>query len=303
METFAIRSDRISATIKSDGAELCSLKNAEGLELLWQAGQQWPRHAPVLFPIVGRLKNDQLRHRGKAYPMTQHGFARDHRFSCLQHEPAFCQLVLIDDPETLSRYPFPFRLEITYTVTGADLEVALQITNTGDENMPASIGAHPAFNWPLQPGLPKEDYRLTFSDNEIAPVRRLKDGLMRAKPEPTPIQGKTLALSERLFDDDAVILDKVASRESDVKAVTGKVALGQADAGFVYVTDARPVSDEVSVIRIPAWAQPRVRYEIAVVSKSPNKAAARAWVKMILSAKGQAALRKAGFLPLPKASS
>ena len=212
METFAIRSDRISATIKSDGAELCSLKNAEGLELLWQAGQQWPRHAPVLFPIVGRLKNDQLRHRGKAYPMTQHGFARDHRFSCLQHEPAFCQLVLYDDPETLSRYPFPFRLEITYTVTGADLEVALQITNTGDENMPASIGAHPAFNWPLQPGLPKEDYRLTFSDNEIAPVRRLKDGLMRAKPEPTPIQGKTLALSERLFDDDAVILDKVASR-------------------------------------------------------------------------------------------
>ena len=91
--------------------------------------------------------------------------------------------------------------------------------------------------------------------------------------------------------------------ESDVKAVTGKVALGQADAGFVYVTDARPVSDQVTVIRIPAWAQPRVRYEIAVVSKSPNKAAARAWVKMVLSAKGQTALRRAGFLPLPKASS
>ena len=99
------------------------------------------------------------------------------------------------------------------------------------------------------------------------------------------------------------VLNKVVSRESDVKAVTGKVALGQADAGFVYVTDARPVSDQVSVIRIPAWAQPRVRYEIAVVSKSPNKAAARAWVKMVLSAKGQTALKNAGFLPLPKASS
>ena len=78
--------------------------------------------------------------------------------------------------------------------------------------MPASIGAHPAFNWPLLPELTREDYRLTFSDNEIAPVRRLKDGLMRAKPEPTPIQGKTLALSERLFDDDAIILDQLASR-------------------------------------------------------------------------------------------
>jgi len=96
------------------------------------------------------------------------------------------------------------------------------------------------------------------------------------------------------------VLSKVVSQESDVKAVTGKVALGQADAGFVYVTDARAVSDQVRTIAIPAWAQPRVRYEIAVVSKSSNKAAARAWVKLVLSAKGQTALRNAGFLPIPK---
>ena len=231
METFAIRSDRISATIKADGAELCSLKNADGLELVWQAGPQWPRHAPVLFPIVGRLKNDRLRHCGKAYPMTQHGFARDHRFICAQHEPTFCRFVLVDDHQTRSRYPFPFRLQITYTANGSDLEVALQITNTGDEIMPASIGAHPAFNWPLLPDLTKEDYRLTFSDNEIAPVRRLKDGLMRATPEPTPIQGKTLALSEKLFDDDAIILDKVASRSVRYAADRGP-AIDMAWDGF-----------------------------------------------------------------------
>ena len=98
------------------------------------------------------------------------------------------------------------------------------------------------------------------------------------------------------------VLSKVVSRESDVKAVTGKVALGQADAGFVYLTDARPVSDQVTVVRIPAWAQPRVRYEIAVVSTSPNKAAARAWIATLLSAKGQTALRNAGFLRVPKSS-
>jgi galactose mutarotase-like enzyme len=212
MENISIRSDGISATIKAYGAELSSLKNADGLELIWQAGPQWPRHAPVLFPIVGRLKNDQLRHRGKTYPMTQHGFARDNTFMCLQHEPTFCRFVLSDGPETLSRYPFPFRLEMTYTANGSDLDVALQITNTGDEMMPASIGAHPAFNWPLLPELTKEEYRLTFPDEEITPIRRLKDGLMRAQSEPTPIQGRTLALSEKLFDDDAVILDKVASR-------------------------------------------------------------------------------------------
>jgi molybdate transport system substrate-binding protein len=99
------------------------------------------------------------------------------------------------------------------------------------------------------------------------------------------------------------VLSKVVSQETDVRAVTGKVALGQADAGFVYVTDARAVSDQVSVIRIPAWAQPRVRYEIAVVSKSTKKAAAQAWIRTLLSPKGQAALRGYGFLPLPKASS
>jgi molybdate transport system substrate-binding protein len=95
------------------------------------------------------------------------------------------------------------------------------------------------------------------------------------------------------------VLAKVVSQESDVKAVTGKVALGQADAGFVYATDARPVADRVTAIRIPAWAQPRVRYEIAVVSRSTDRTAARAWIRGILSARGQAALRKAGFLPIP----
>ena len=99
------------------------------------------------------------------------------------------------------------------------------------------------------------------------------------------------------------VLSKVVSQETDVRAVTGKVALGQADAGFVYVTDARAVNDQVTVIRIPAWAQPRVRYEIAVVSKSTRKAAAQAWIKTLLSAKGQAALKAYGFLPLPKAKS
>jgi len=98
------------------------------------------------------------------------------------------------------------------------------------------------------------------------------------------------------------VLSKVVSQESDVRAVTGKVALGQADAGFVYVTDARAVADRVSTIRIPAWAQPRVRYEIAVVLRSTRKAAAQAWIRAILSERGQAALRNAGFLPIPKAS-
>ena len=97
------------------------------------------------------------------------------------------------------------------------------------------------------------------------------------------------------------VLSKVVSQEADVRAVTSKVALGQADAGFVYMTDAKSVSDRVKVVRIPAWAQPRVRYEVAVVASSSNKAAARAWIKTLLSKRGQAALKEYGFLPLPGA--
>ena len=99
------------------------------------------------------------------------------------------------------------------------------------------------------------------------------------------------------------VLSKVVSQETDVRAVTGKVALGQADAGFVYITDARAVANDVTAIRIPAWAQPRVRYEIAVVSSSERKSAARAWIRTLLSPRGQTALRSYGFLPLPKPKS
>jgi molybdate transport system substrate-binding protein len=95
------------------------------------------------------------------------------------------------------------------------------------------------------------------------------------------------------------VLSKVVSQETDVRAVTSKVALGQADAGFVYVTDARAVAGRVKLVRIPAWAQPRVRYEIAVVSNSTRRAAAHAWIKALLSARGQTALKGYGFLPLP----
>jgi galactose mutarotase-like enzyme len=220
-DSHTLRGDGIAATVLAQGAELSSLRNAEGTELLWQAHPQWPRHAPILFPIVGRLKNDTLRHNGKAYPMTQHGFARDRRFAWVEQGPRSCRLALTDDVETRARYPFAFRLEVTYSVDGADLDVGFEIINTGPEMLPASLGGHPGFNWPLLPGLPKEAYTLTFEKDEPAPIRRLKDGLMRPQPESSPVKGRTLALSEQLFGDDAMILDQVASASVRFAAAQG----------------------------------------------------------------------------------
>lgn len=220
-DSHTLRGEGITATISTQGAELVSLRNAEGTELLWQAGPQWPRHAPVLFPIVGKLKHDTLCHGGKTYPMTQHGFARDRRFSWLEQGQRSCKLALTDDDETRARYPFAFRLEITYAVDGADLEVSFAVINAGNETLPASLGGHPAFNWPLLPGLPKEAYALSFANDEPAPVRRLEGGLMRPQPEPNPIKDRTLMLSERLFDADAMILDRVASHSVRFAAAEG----------------------------------------------------------------------------------
>jgi galactose mutarotase-like enzyme len=220
-EHHTLRDGGIEATIKAHGAELCSLKDAQGIELIWQAGAAWPRHAPLLFPIVGRLKGDTLRHRGKAYPMTQHGFARDQVFEWTEHGARSCSLLLRDSAATRSHYPFAFQLAASYRLQAAGLDVTLEITNTGEEILPASIGAHPAFNWPLLAGAAKESYSLTFSAAEVNPIRRLKDGLMREKPEPTPVEGKTLALSERLFDDDALILDRLASTQVRYAASRG----------------------------------------------------------------------------------
>ncbi|MCC8961761.1 aldose 1-epimerase family protein [Bradyrhizobium sp. Pear76] len=226
-DSHTLRGDGIAAAIRAEGAELSSLRNAEGTELLWQAGSQWPRHAPILFPIVGRLKNDTLRHKGKAYPMTQHGFARDRRFAWLEQGARSCKLALTDDAETRARYPFAFRLEVTYTVDGAALDVAFEVINTGDEMLPASLGGHPAFNWPLVPGLPKEAYTLTFGKTEPAPIRRLEGGLMRRHPEPNPVTGRTLALTEELFDDDAMVFDQVASTSILFTATLGPAAATQ----------------------------------------------------------------------------
>jgi len=221
----------ISATVKAAGAELCSLKNSEGLELLWQAGPAWPRHSPLLFPIVGRLKNDELRHQGKTFPMTQHGFARDRTFDWGARGKTSCTLVLADDATSRLRFPFAFRLAVTYAVEDVHLDVRFEITNTGDEILPASLGGHPAFNWPLLPGLQKEAYGIHFSKEEPAPIRRLKSGLLRDQPEPTPIEGKYLALSEQLFTDDAIIMDRPASTGIRFAADRGP-AIGMQWQGF-----------------------------------------------------------------------
>ncbi len=202
---------RLGVAVKAEGAELTSLRTAERHELLWQAGPEWPRHAPVLFPIVGRLAGDTLRHDGSALRMTQHGFARDRRFDWLARDEDGCRLVLGDDAQSRAMFPFGFRLEVDYRLEGGRVAVEYALQNTGPTVLPASLGAHPAFRWPLRDGLDPLAHRLVFAESEPAPVRRVVGGLLRPDVEPSPILGRVLALRPELFADDALILDRPAS--------------------------------------------------------------------------------------------
>jgi galactose mutarotase-like enzyme len=211
MDQHTIATTRVSARISADGAELQSLQDGGGREFLWQAGPEWPRHAPVLFPIVGELAGDLLRHRGATYPLGRHGFARERHFTWVERTPHACRLVLTDDDRTRAQYPFPFRFEVAYAAEAETLTIGFTIVNTGTEMLPASMGAHPAFRWPLAEGIAKTAHVLEFSDAEPAPVRRLTGGLLRPAPLPSPIEGRVLHLNEALFADDAFILDHPAS--------------------------------------------------------------------------------------------
>ncbi len=227
--------DGLSAIISARGAELHSIRTATGAELLWQAGPQWPRHAPVLFPIVGRLFRDVLIHEGVEYRMNQHGFARDQVFRFIERSPHGCRLMLVDDAQSRSVYPFRFRLEIAYRIEADTLTVDYTIFNPAAEMLPASLGAHPAFGWPLSPGHAPEAHQIIFKQEEVAPVRRVQDGLLRAAAEPTPIRGRHLALTEALFSDDALILDAPASNGLRYAAGNGGPALEIGWNGFTQL--------------------------------------------------------------------
>ena len=232
MDRHRFGGDALAVEVSADGAELRSLRTRLAGELLWQAGPEWKRHAPLLFPIVGRLTGDMFRHGAHTARLTQHGFARDRRFRFEHADDTSCRLVLADDEETRAIYPFAFRLALDYAVDGATLVTTYRLTNPGTATLFASLGTHPAFRWPLADGIPKEAHRLRFAVDETGPVRRLRDGLLEPEPVASPLRGRVLALSDALFAADAVILERPASRAVRYEAEGTARAIEVAWEGF-----------------------------------------------------------------------
>lgn len=143
-----ISNEQLTIKVSPNGAELCSIF-ANGKEYLWQADPTfWQRHSPVLFPIVGGVWENTYRNEGITYTLTQHGFARDREFTLISEKPDEVRYQLLSNEETLSKYPFPFSLEIGYRIKGKQIEVMWEVKNTGSKDMHFQIGAHPGFYYP-----------------------------------------------------------------------------------------------------------------------------------------------------------
>jgi len=230
--THSIVAAGLRATIARKGAEIVQLGDHRGREVLWQGVEPWPRHAPNLFPIVGMVTNDTLRHAGKAYRVTQHGFARDHDFTWLEATPATARLELRDNAATRAIFPFAFRFEIAYAIAGNELCVTFTAENTGEATLPASFGAHPAFRWPLVPGIAKTDHALEFDADETRPIRRGRNGGIMAERFPNPVRDRRLPLSDELFAISAIVMDAPASRSVRYSAPGAPAVTVSWDSGF-----------------------------------------------------------------------
>lgn len=211
---ITIRSDSLTATINPFGAELTSLKNAQGRELMTDGDPAfWPGHAPLLFPIVGELAGGEYLVNGRRYKLPRHGFARRLPFDVVLQKEGQALFRLTDSAEhTHGVYPYFFGLYLEYRIEGASLIMAAVLANMSDREMPASFGFHPAFAWPLPYGQPREAHAIRFEKPEPAPLKQLKDGLIAREDRPSPVVGDRLKLEDGLFTDDALIWEGLASK-------------------------------------------------------------------------------------------
>ena len=215
-ETVRIASPRLAAEIALKGAELVRLRDEAGRDLLWDGDPAfWTGRAPILFPIVGRLKDDRLTVDGVAHPMRQHGIARTAGFTLVEQGDDACRLRLAADAVTRQAFPYDFVLDLDYRITGATLGITGTVRNAGDAVMPVSFGFHPAFRWPLPYGASAADHAIVFAAEEPRPLASLAGGLLSGETRPSPVRGRTLALEPHLFDADALIFLDPASRSVD----------------------------------------------------------------------------------------
>ncbi len=212
-ECYFLENDFLKVTLHPKGAELRSLVSKKtGLEYMWNADPAWwSKTSPVLFPIVGTLRNNSYRYNGVEYTLPRHGFARDRFFLAEQTSPLAISFILRDDADTRAQYPFSFSLTLFYQLDEDRLLLRYTVENTGREQLWFSLGAHPAFAVPPQPlaGAAYTDHYLQFDRSESLVRYKLEEGLIGTETELVLLPDKKLPLQPALFREDALVLKHI----------------------------------------------------------------------------------------------
>ena len=223
-----LKSDQLSVQFQTFGGALTSIKDKDGIEYLWQGDPTyWSGQAPVLFPICGSVRNDTVLYEQEdgsqvAGKIPRHGLVRKKEFELVERTENSVTFAIEDDQDMYENYPYHFRLEITYTVTGKTIRTQYQVTNKEtDKKMPYFIGGHPGFNCPLFDDEAYEDYYLEFEKPETCTVPKPfpETGMLDFQDRSSWLKDqKELDLNYDFFSYDAVTLDELTSRSVSLRS-------------------------------------------------------------------------------------
>ncbi|RXM47820.1 aldose 1-epimerase family protein [Flavobacterium sp. YO12] len=198
----------LKASINHAGAELFSLKNNQEKEFIWEGNPNfWGKHSPILFPIVGTLKNNTYTIDQKEYQLSRHGFARDMEFELIEKTENSAVFSLESNAETLKKYPFEFELQLIYSLEKTSLNIEYIVINKSDRKMPFSIGAHPAIALPEN----FENYSFKFEKEEVLKFNLLENDLISNKTEVLKTSENLVRLNYKLFENDALVFKTLES--------------------------------------------------------------------------------------------
>ena len=203
-----ISNSKLKASIKLNGAELFSLLDNGNKEYIWSGDPNfWPKHSPILFPIVGSLKNESYTFNEQEYHLGRHGFARDMEFQLIKKTESSATFSLSYNEETLQKYPFKFELQIIYKLEENKLNIRYKVINKGETRLPFSIGAHPAFSLPEK----FSNYSIQFEKEENLKYSLLEDGLISNTIKTLETLKNEVQLNYKLFENDALVFKTLKS--------------------------------------------------------------------------------------------
>ncbi len=233
---FSIENEFVKATVNQKGAELSSYINKEnGINYLWKGdAKYWGKHAPVLFPVIGKVTNDSIKVEGVVYPMAKHGFARDSNFELRKQTLNSLEFVMVSAEETKKSYPFDFEFVVKYTLSEKTLITSFAVKNTGKTPLPFSVGGHPAFACPINEEGNLNDCYLEFKEVENADNVLLNPstGFRNGEFEKGYLQGRKLALHNDIFKNDALVFFNLKSSEITIKSNSNRHELKFSFEGF-----------------------------------------------------------------------